>query len=844
MFETLLGHVRFNMALNQANHQSNSMTKTLLSFFFVLFGCHVSAQIVGTIKNTENEPLPFVNILIENTYKGTTSNDDGYYELNITQPKTYTMVYTYLGYKTVKKTVKIENFPYEINITLEEESVSLSEVVVNADENPAQIIMRKAIAKRKVNLERINSFKADFYSRGLIKIKDAPEKILGQEVGDLGGGLDSTRSGIIYLSETISKIQYLRPNKLKEKISASKVSGNSSGFSFNNAIDVDYNFYNNTIEFGNQIISPIANNAFSYYRYKLEGIFYDERGNLINKIKVIPKRENDPIFSGYIYIVDEQWTIFALELDITGEQARIPAVDIISLKQTFSYSETDAIWALISQSLNFKYKFLGIKGDGRFTAVYSNYQFNNSLTKKDFGRELVAFEDEANKKDSLFWNKIRPVPLTQEERQDYVTKDSIQIRKKSKPYLDSLDQANNRLKLGNILGYTYQDSHKNYRLGYSFPISGVQFNTVQGYTAKANMFFTKNYDEFKRYFSANANLEYGFSDERLRATGSLTYKFNNKTRAFLSLSGGVKTEQFNLSEPITATGNTIVSLFYEANYMKLYDRSFIELNYSEELFNGLRFFSGMSYESRKALFNTTDQTFYPRDNKAYLSNNPLDPASLAAPFENHNIIKLNTSVQINFGQEYLSYPDSKFNIGNEAFPTLVLGYEKGFGATNSDYNFDQVKARLYQSFNIADKGRFRYNLRAGKFFNADAIAFMDYQHFNGNQINVSQEGNYTNVFNNLGYYDLSTNKSYAEMHAEHDFNGYILGKIPLLNKLNFNLIIGAHNLATPDNRPYQEYTIGLDNIGWGKWRFLRFDYIRSYQGGFTSDAFLFGLKFF
>ena len=121
---------------------------------------------------------------------------------------------------------------------------------------------------------------------------------------------------------------------------------------------------------------------------------------------------------------------------------------------------------------------------------------------------------------------------------------------------------------------------------------------------------------------------------------------------------------------------------------------------------------------------------------------------------------------------------------------------------------------------------------------------MDYQHFNGNQINVSQEGNYTNVFNNLGYYDLSANNRYLEMHAEHDFNGYILGKIPLLNKLNFNLVVGAHNLSTPDNRPYQEYTIGLDNIGWGKWRFLRFDYIRSYQSGFGSDAFVFGLKFF
>jgi len=821
------------------------MNRTLLTVLFATFSLIASSQVIGTITDSKGNPLPFVNILIENTYKGTTSNDDGYYELNITDPKTYTIVYTYLGYKTVKKKVAIDKFPYEINISLEEESVSLGEVVVDAENNPANAIMRNAIAKRKENLEKINSYKADFYSRGLIRIKDAPEKILGQEVGDLGGGLDSTRSGIIYLSETISKIQFLRPDKLKEKITASKVSGDNNGFSFNNAIDVDYNFYNNTVEFGNEIVSPIANNAFSYYRYRLEGVFYDERGNLINKVKVTPKRDNDPVFSGFIYIVEEKWSIYALELDITGVQARIPAVDVITLKQSFSYSDAIDIWAVISQSIDFKYKFLGIKGDGRFTAVYSNYNFNSGLSKKDFNKELVAFEDEANKKDSLFWKSIRPVPLTVEERTDYVKKDSIQLIRESKPYLDSIDQVNNKFKLGDILGYTYQNSHKNYSFGYNLPLNGVQFNTVQGYTARANLFYTKRYDEFRRYFSASASFQYGFSDDRLRATGALSYKFNNTNRRILTLSGGVRTEQFNPSNPITPFINSISTLFFEDNFMKLYDKSYLQLNYSEEIFNGVRLYGQLAYERRKALFNTTDQVFVNDDSDSYTSNNPINETAFGiAPFETHNIIKSNITARINFGQEYLSYPDSKFNIGNDKYPTLVLSYEKGFGATNSDYNFDQVKARLYQSFTIADKGRFSYNLRAGKFFNAENIAFMDFQHFNGNQTHISTAGNYTNVFNNLPYYTGSTNESYFEAHAEHDFNGFLLGKVPLLNKLNFNLVVGAHLLSTPDFKPYQEYTIGVDNIGWGKWRFLRVDYVRSYQGGFQSDAILFGLKFF
>ena len=820
------------------------MNQKLRFIIIFLVSLQSFSQIKGTITNAKDSTLAFVNIYIEGTYIGTTSNNEGKYELNISEKKSYTIVFKYLGYKTLKKQITITAFPYNLDAVLSEENINLNEVVINAKENPANRIIKNTIAKRKHFLEKINAFKADFYSRGLIRIKDAPKKIMGQELGDLGGGLDSTRSGIIYLSETISKIEYQSPDKLKEKIIASKVSGDDNGFSFNNASDVDYNFYNNTVELGNQIVSPIADFAFNYYRYKLEGVFYDDRGNLINKIKVIPRRKNDRIFSGSIYIVEDQWAIYALELTITGQQAQIPVADYITLKQTFSNSENDTFWVLISQSIDFKYGIFGIKGDGRFTAVYSNYNFTPKFTKRTFNKEVLSFADEANKKDSIYWNNIRPVPLTIEESNDYVKKDSIQIIRKSKTYLDSIDAVSNKFKIMDVVsGYNYANSYQHYNLGLSSPIASASFNTVQGWNGNLGLHYRKNYDEFKRYFRASANLNYGIDDKRLRATASITYKFNNVSRPFLTLSGGVTTSQFNSGQPISKLVNTVSTLFFEDNYMKLYDKNYAQISFSEEIINGFRFYSTLSYEKRSPLFNTTNQTFINDDNDTYTSNNPLDDTAFGiAPFNTHNIFKLNVSTRINFGQHYLSYPDSKFNITNSKYPTLFLGYEKGFGASISSYNFDQIKARLTQSFNIGNKGYFQYNLRAGTFFNADNIAFMDFQHFNGNQTHVSR-GNYLNAFNNLPYYSLSTNKSYMEFHAQHNFKGYILGKIPLLNKLNFNMVIGAHNLSTSNNNPYQEFNIGIDNIGWGKFRFLRVDYVRSYQNGFIGDAVIFGISF-
>jgi len=154
-----------------------------------------------------------------------------------------------------------------------------------------------------------------------------------------------------------------------------------------------------------------------------------------------------------------------------------------------------------------------------------------------------------------------------------------------------------------------------------------------------------------------------------------------------------------------------------------------------------------------------------------------------------------------------------------------------------------IQARLSQELKVGNKGTFSYNIKAGKFLNTDELSFTDFRHFNGNQTHVNLDLNYLNGFNMLPYYDLSTDDQYAEVHAQHHFNGYLLRKIPLLNKLQFQLVLGGKALFTPENKPYSEYSIGLDNIGFGKFRFLRVDYVRSYFNGKATDGVVFGMSF-
>jgi hypothetical protein len=816
----------------------------LITALFLLMGIISQAQVKGKITSSNGETIPFVSVTVENTYTGTTANDEGNYELALKTAGKYTLVYQSIGFKTKKAAVNITSFPYTLDVVLQDESYQLSEVVISNSEDPANAIMRNAIASKKENSAKTGRFEADFYSKGLFKVKDLPKKILGQKIDTPDGMVDSTGTGIIYLSETVSKITFEQPDKLKERIIASKISGNDNGFSYNTALGTYYNFYDNYVEFGISMVSPLANSAFNYYKFKHEGSFFDENNNQINKIKVTPKRDKEPVFEGYIYIVDGSWAIYAVDFDIKGYRMQEPFLENMNLKQNFSYNTQNRIWAKNSQIFDFKAGAFGIKFNGQFSHVYTNYVFHDSFEKKTFGKEIVFVEEDSNKKDSVYWNAMRPIPLTNEETADYHKKDSIQTLHKSKTYLDSIDHKDNKFKVFDVIsGYSYKNSYKKWSFNYDGLLQVPKYNTVQGWNLDTGLSFRSYNEDTKRYFTAGAKFNYGIAEDRLRVKGDIVYSPNRKFGT-LYLSGGNTVEQFNPGNPISPFVNSISTLFFEDNYMKLYDKTFAKIQYSRNIFTGLSMYAGVEYSRRKALYNNADWVMIKNDGE-YTSNNPLDPFNYtSAPFDTHHLYKGTIGGRINFGQKYITRPDGKIPVGGEKYPTLLFQYEKGFAGSEKQYEYDFISARASYNNTFGNKGDFGISLKGGKFFNADGISFADYKHFNGNQTHVANGGPYLNAFNLLPYYTNSTNDAYAELHAEHNFKGYIMNKVPLLSALQWNLVVGFHNLAVPDRKPYQEYTAGFDNIGFGKFRMLRIDYVRAYNGSsFATDGVMFGLKF-
>ncbi|MFL9843853.1 DUF5686 and carboxypeptidase regulatory-like domain-containing protein [Flavobacterium rhizosphaerae] len=818
------------------------MANKFLTLILCIISVTAYSQVRGKVTSSDGQTIPFVSVTVENTYTGTTANDQGDYELILKKTGKYTLLFRSIGYKTKRVPVTVETFPYTLDVTLEDETYELKELVISNEEDPAYAIMRQAIAHKKENSEKAGKFEADFYSKGIFRVKNVPEKIMGMKVETGEDVLDSTGSGIIYLSETVSHITFEQPDKLKERIVASKISGNDSGFSYNTAEGTFYNFYNNYIEFDINMISPLANNAFGYYRFKFEGSFFDDTNHEINKIKVIPRRDKEPVFEGYIYIVNDSWALYAIDLDIKGYRIRQPILGNLNLQQNFSYNSQNGLWAKNSQSFDFNAGMLGIGFSGKVTHVYNNYVFHKEFDKKTFSKEIVSFDDNANKKDSTYWDSIRPVPLSVEELGDYKKKDSILEIRKSPQYKDSILRELNRFHIYDVvMGYSYRNAPRTTFFNYDGVMQIPKFNTVQGWNLDTKLSFSHNNKKKMRHFSMFSNFNYGFAEDRLRVNGGATLNLGKSGTFYVK--GGNSIEQFNAAEPISPLINSLSTLFFKDNYMKLYDLGFARISHNRWIFNGLNMSGTVEYLRRRPLFNNTDYVLIKNDHD-YTSNNPLEPDNpVSAPFQKHELMRATIAGNIRFGQKYISRPDGKIPVTDVNYPGIAFMYQKAFSSTVSGYDYDFIAIRTTYNETIGNKGDFGMNLKAGKFFNAENISFIDYKHFNGNQTHVGTEETYLNRFNLLPYYSHSTNDQYFEAHFEHNFKGFIMNKIPLLDALQWNLVIGYHNIATPDYKPYHEFTAGFDNIGIGAFRLLRIDYVRAYQGGFQTDGIVFGLKF-
>ncbi|REJ82384.1 MAG: carboxypeptidase-like regulatory domain-containing protein [Bacteroidetes bacterium] len=785
-------------------------------FSFICTGLTCAAAnftLSGKITDEHGAVLPFVNVFIEGTSTGTTSNADGMYLISLS-PGKYRIVFRMIGYRQRTEEVRLQDKAVVLNITLTAESYKLREVLVRpGDEDPAYAIIRKAIEKRKFHLEQVESFICNSYLKSTQMLDSVPRKIFGQKV-ELDNIIDST-SNIFYLSESVSELYFKRPDKVFEEMISSKVSGDPKAYSFNRAGELLISFYNNLISIGGLtsrgIVSPISPSAEFYYRFRYQG-FYEENGRIVNKIEVIPRRKHDPVFSGEIYIVDDSWNIHSADLMITKNQ-QIEIIDTFRIVQQY-VQLNESVWMPLSNHFVYSFGFLGFRGSGKVLIFFTDYRLQPEFPKGIFSGPVMQVREDANQKDSAYWVVQRPVELSESEKTDYVHKDSVRTVHNSKEYLDSIDHVRNKFKAENLFtGYSNSNSWDGYSWSISSPVENLQFNTVEGWNLSLLGEYRRKYGQDKRRLSLLPALRYGFSNRHWNASLASSYHYNRRKFSSVQFLGGQNVFQFNSDNPISEFVNSIYSLQARKNFMKIYEMKFLEIAHTSEIFNGVMLNLSGSYKDRYPLQNSSDYSLSSRNTREYLSNNPLDTEIQTPGFKRNNGFFLKVNVRITFKQKYVLYPGEKYVQGSD-YPVLRISYMQGVRTNATASDFSYINLNVSDELRLGLSGSIRYSISAAGFLNKKDIYFMDYHHFNGNKTWFSKLR--LTDFRGLDYYTYSTTSDLVEIHGEYNLGGLLLNKIPFIRRFKLNEVAGIHFFNIREGVSVTELNIGLEKFGFAR----------------------------
>ena len=439
---------------------------------------------------------------------------------------------------------------------------------------------------------------------------------------------------------------------------------------------------------------------------------------------------------------------------------------------------------------------------------------DKSLEIKETTTHII--EKDAKKRDSTYWNTIRPIPLTENELLGYRVRDSVLLAKSDTTIgADTLKKQKSRIIkfAGNLFsGKTFlsKDSSVIFRYDGLIGLDKLSFNTVDGWTYKQEFSLKKVFSP-GRELNINPEIGYAFNREAFmwNIHNSISYAPLKRADFFLDL--GQRSSDFNPEYGINRSLNSISSLFFRYNYLRLYEESYFKMGNNIDLVNGLRLSASVKYAERKHLENSTNYSFFFVENRDYEDNQPENIHLTNYPLENQEsfVIRLGLSYTPGY---YYSIKNGVKNMVSSDYPTFSIEYQKGIqGAFNSRADFDFFEAQISQSKDLGIFSNLDWSLGAGVFITKKNLHFADFKHFNTQGIPLLLDRP-KNAFMLLEYYQYSTPEWFAEAHIKYNTPFLLIKLLPFFSQKLWQETLYGNYLYQPELKNYVELGYGLSNV--------------------------------
>jgi len=777
------------------------------------FLCAFAGILKGKITDENGKPLPYANIYVKNTTYGACTNGKGEYFLELKSGK-YTISYSFIGYDTFEKEVTISNQrPCVVNVILKESPHVIKEVSVSAKRKDlSKEIMQKVRDRRKYYLNQIQSYQCKTYAKTslekeLVRIKQSdtislPDTTKKEQVKDMKDHLKKEKLNFI---ESVSETYFKSPSSYKEMILAhhdyveKKVNiGRSASLTIEYGEDdvvpepveeknpyiiyedissCDFNFYRNLISYPaiseKPLLSPIAANSGLSYTFRFIESFFD--GNrMIYKIEVEPVFKNEALFSGTLFIEDSTWALTTVNLSINSSalyycnEFRIIQDYEEKAHETYLPVRRELMYSIRDGKYN-------ILGNTRVS--HSGYEINKEIPGRVFNNEIKHYEVDAFDKDSAYWATERPITLKESELEFIRKSDSISEYLVSDEYYYKIDSVFNRIHWWIWLtGY----GHRYRKKGLEFFAEGLlsQINPfgIGGYRHKLPGYIKK---EFKNNYLLETRgfVDYGFRNRDVKGKLGVgfTYIPIRFVRTFIE--AGDFYDQINNHASIEQT-------FSRSNYVRTKSYSIAQ---RMEIVNGL--FGELTF-----LYSDQD----PIDDLQLSNWSEWLFGELNEPVEFIRYIKSELKLHLKYriNQKYIIKNNKKIIIGTD-YPEITFIYRKGIPELfDSEVNYDYIEAGASNEITLARLGSSRWHVFAGSFLNKSNLRLLEYKYFRGSDRFFFSDP--LRSFQLLGP-TMNTPNEYFSAAYIHHFEGTILNKIPVLNRLRLSLAGGAGTLVIPDS---------------------------------------------
>jgi hypothetical protein len=707
---------------------------------------------------------------------------------------------------------------------------------ISVDPDEAMRVFERAVASRKSRNLKLRHISSSSYRKSYTEVEKT-----ARNIPYISGRFypAETDTGIVYMATSRSDFFTLSDEQASERIIEKNEYGIIKNLGWRESANYLFNPYKRFNYFSEisrrGYLSPFDADFRSYYHVSPQGKF-EEEGNEIIVYNIKPKNRFSPFFKGEIMLEKETARIFHLNLSLASDQ-QIELVDSMAINQFYRLADSGEVAVLLYTSYTFFFNIFKTKGKHFSEQSYKDFQVLHTPPKyTPIALEKFVSDRQEDKR----------IPMHMSSRERFVVVDDARYKDRwdRGEIADSLQQYYTDrpfqallIKGMNLPFYNNKHYVRIYPLWF-----GTGFNTVEGFYTR--FIHESNFDFEKESLKNTLDLRLGFADNRLKFRNITEWEFDKYRPGKLTMDVGNYLFQFNEAEPILPVINTFYSLFLGRNFMRLYNKVYGRINYKQEVFNGLTYNVFVEHANRTPLYNYrdplnfSDASWNPFTGQEYSTNGITHRSpSINSDdgFSSHLAFTIDMDITYQVGQRYKMVDGRKINLPSN-FPKFYFQYKKGIPFAGGITDFDYIAGGVGSSTRMGNAGTTRFDLSGGRFINRNNVQFVDFKHFNGLQTIFLQRvrDRFSNIkqFRTLRYYDFSTDRYFIEAHLEHNFGGYLLSKIPYVNRTNLHLITGLNYLSSEFDSHFLELFFGFDNIfkvaklefsgGWDDFRVFRF----------------------